>query len=150
VFELVTETSNAHSTGVGLYNTVGTVTVTISGIGTVTLVGRDNFGVGLATSTGFVGFGDYTINELIVGLGDAALTSYDLADSIGPLTGTAITNAGTAFPTSAGNLVLTSAGPVTFTADAEVPEPPSVILLSVALLLFPIASRCRTLCKPLA
>lgn len=140
VLELDGDTSNAHSTGFGLYANFGPITATISGIGTVRFI-NDTFGVSANTNTGFSGFADYSVNRLIAGLGNASLSSFELVSFVGPVTGPGSFNPGFSFPTSAGGFVLTQVGTITLTVDAQVPEPPSAIILGAAVALLVVAQR---------
>jgi hypothetical protein len=71
------------------------------------------------------GFGDNTNDEGILFTLNAALATYDLSTSVGPLSGEAIINAGTSFATNAGALVIDSvSGDATFAASvgSAIPE----------------------------
>lgn len=117
----------------------GTEVVTISSLGTATLLGSTT--VVYNPPSGFVTFehlddpSDVTSGTAIIGIIDPSLIGYDLETPFGPLTSTGGPASGsmtpTFFPTNVGDLHLdfgSGAGTATFTATA-VPEPSSVLLL---------------------
>ena len=68
---------------------------------------------------------------------DNAFGSYDLTTAIGPITNTPFINSGLGFDTTAGTLVIDSAGNSTFTATTGAvgtPEPASLLLLGSGML----------------
>jgi hypothetical protein len=72
--------------------------------------------------------------------GDPALFSYHLDTSIGPLSGSAGYNPGTAFATSAGDFVIQNIDTATFQATV-VPEPPTAALLTIGCVVALVARR---------
>ena len=100
-----------------------------------------NVGSGLLSGTihvfsnqalGVAGFSDETIFADIIDTMDAAFTSYDLTTAIGPITNTALFNAGAVFSTTAGDLSISDLRDVsTFTATTEVPEPATIGLIGL-------------------
>ena len=64
----------------------------------------------------------------------ASFATYALNTAIGPITGSALFNSGSSFPTSGGAFVLTSVGDPTFTATiGVVPEPSSLAVFATAM-----------------
>lgn len=116
---LTADTSTVtHPFGV-TFNNSGPATVDVAGIGTATLT--DNFIVfdnqaGGPGGIGAAGIEDNTIFLNLLDTANAAFASYDLKSAIGPITGTALFNAGNLFPTNRGDFTLTSVGDSTFTA----------------------------------
>ena len=126
-----------------LINPAGIATVSVAGLGPAVLNGGGTAavvdqafggaGIGVETASPTAGTG---APPLVLGIGDAGLATYDLASAIGPITGAATIDAGAAFSTTDGDLVLTSSGPATFTASvaaSAVPEPASLLVLAAGL-----------------
>jgi hypothetical protein len=81
------------------------------------------------------GFGDNGVGKGILLTQSNSFMNYDLMNFIGPISGSAVINAGTAFPTTDGNFILNSvAGNATFTAAVPVPVPAPGSLASLVLL----------------
>jgi hypothetical protein len=79
------------------------------------------------------GISDSTRGFAILFVTDPAFATYDLSTPVGPVPGSAFVSHGIAFPTSAGDLVLSSAESGTFQAVVQpVPEPGSLALLLIA------------------
>ena len=111
--------------GSGLFKNFLPVSFSIAGV-----VG----GTGTFTNPTFVfsnnsgsigGFSDNTLNAAILLTSNAAFATYDLSTSLSPVSGTATTNQGTAFPTTAGPLVFNFNTTATFSA---VPLPATISL----------------------
>ena len=130
-------------------NAAGTASVTVAGgpAATFNAGGQTAF---LFQSMGGAGIGaqsrDATVDQggqtYILATNGPAFATYDLTSAIGPLTGPAVFRPNLAFSTTAGDLVLTSVGAVTYAAAATavntavpaVPEPASLALLCAGLL----------------
>jgi hypothetical protein len=123
-----------------IFDNVGTLTLSISGIGTATF-DMDTFQVSdnQNTTNGnpAAGFGDVTANRAILFTANAtAFSSYNLQTSIGPIVGTSdYFSMSHQFPTNDGNFVLTSVASASFaaTTSTSAPEPSSSALLGAAL-----------------
>jgi hypothetical protein len=125
-------------------NEIGTLIVNIASLGSATFTDATqavaNHGNDLA------GFGDNTIDAFILGTEYPALAIYALATAIGPITNTPLINSGTGFATNEGQLILTSVGNSTFTATllaSSAPEPTTMILVGLGLLVVPALRRLR-------
>jgi PEP-CTERM motif len=130
------DTADVTGGGGVFFNEVGTVTVTVAGLGTATFTDSMEINANQSIIPSFVGIGDNTVAGTILGTESAGLSSYDLMTSIGPVSGIAVLNPGHhTFNTTSGDFTLTSdvAGTSIFTADATVPEPSSVFLLGSGL-----------------
>jgi hypothetical protein len=116
----------------------GTATVDVSGVGTALFTDPLMWAIDnpRAAAGPLAGIADVTSFLFLLGTVNAAFETYDLQSSIGPVSGPVVFNPRIMFPTTLGNFVLTSvAGNTsTFTAVA-VPEPASVVLLGIGLLL---------------
>jgi hypothetical protein len=110
-------------------------TVTVSGIATGAFTFNtltfDNFQTSVAgIEVGSVG----SLGANILDVENAAFATYDLKSSIGPISGVPHFNPGASFATTAGNFNITSAsGNATFQATTTVPEPASLVMLSLGL-----------------
>ena len=129
-----------------LQNIGSSATVQISGIGSAAFTGQIGAFVdrtSLAGSgIGVVGITDLTVNLDILDTFSPAFLSYDLASSIGPITGLAFINLTRHFGTTAGDLVLQNVGgPSTFLASVAVPEPETFMMLAIGLGLLCCAKR---------
>jgi hypothetical protein len=129
------DTANVTDFGVAL-NQVGTLTLNIASLGTAIFTDAvqavdnpDSFVPGFSVA----GFGDNTTGFFILGTQDAALTTYDLKSSIGPITGIWDFNAGASFGTNHGAFVIQNMGPTTFSATTA-PEPATMALFGFGLL----------------
>lgn len=118
----------------------GNATVDVSGIGTATFTDSILIVDTLSDTTIFgvpaVLFLDYTTGTGIMLQTGSVFTTYDLASSLGPITGSGGVASGSSmtpvFPTTDGDLtwdVGQSLGPSTFTAVVTTPEPGSFVLL---------------------
>lgn len=125
-------TANITSPLSGVFALVLPVSVQISGIGTFSFTDAvqvvDNGAGPLA------GFGDNSNNSGIFFDEAAPFSSYNLASSIGPISGTSIFNFGESFGTAGGSLILSSVSSDSFRAvdtstTSLVPEPSSFALL---------------------
>ena len=132
---LVGDTDNV--TGVGLLSNTGTATVNVAGIGSGTFTGDVRAAVVQGVGTG--GFADFSAGLVIMYTDHPGLASYDLASSIGPLTGDARFNA-IPFATTAGGFAIYSVSGLfdesTFTAAIErtaIPEPATLVLFGIGL-----------------
>jgi len=120
------------------FQNVGTITVSVGGVGTDTFT--DSVAVVSDQGNGFGTLGsffDKTQGLDILDDINASFAAYALTTSFGPVTGSSNNvSPSFAFPTTGGDLILNTAGDVTFTATtstAAVPEPSSFALLGVAL-----------------
>lgn len=132
----ITFTGNtANVTGGGGFftNTVGTVTVTVAGIGTATFTDSMDAFVNQTYSPPAAGISDLTQAGSVLDTLNAIFASYNLSTSIGPITGDSFIRPDLTFGTTSGGLNLRSAGNSTFTASiAAVPEPTSVVVFGMA------------------
>jgi hypothetical protein len=117
---------------------IGRATVNVAGLGTAaftdTMVVTDNAG------NPSVQISDVTSNRLTFGTMAPAFATYDLRGPIGPIVGTSLMNGPfTLFPTTVGTFDLASvsgnASTFTATTAASVPEPASLWLLGIGLLI---------------
>ena len=130
----VSDTSDVNNEGSGLFNNT-TGSLAIAGVGTATVTDQvqavDNQNGPLA------GFGDNTENAFILGTRDGAFSTYDLTTSIGPITNSAVFNAGTSFATDEGGFIISrvDGGDATFTAvvGAATPEPATTVLIGIGM-----------------
>jgi hypothetical protein len=117
-------------------NTVGTATVTVTGIGTATFTDAMEAFV----NQGMIAAGvvDLTLSGSVFDTFNAAFATYDLRTPLGPLSGAPFIRPDLTFPTTLGGFHLASiAGNSTFTAAAPagtVPEPAGCALLAVGTL----------------
>jgi hypothetical protein len=115
--------------GPTFFEIFGTVTLSVNGGAPVTLT--DPMGVfsDVTLSPTTVGFEDLTRGLDILDTASALFGTYTLTTSIGPISDTAFLSANEAFPTTGGDLILTSvAGPTaTFTATTTVAVPAPLI-----------------------
>jgi hypothetical protein len=130
----VTLTGTGNTAGIsnsgGVFILILPVSVQISGIGTFGFT--DAIQV-VDNQPGFLaGFGDNTQNLAILFDSADPFSSYNLASSIGPTSGSSLFNPGRSFATAGGAFVLTSASNPTFSASPA-PEPSSFALLSTGL-----------------
>jgi hypothetical protein len=99
-------------------------TVDVAGVGSAMFT--DAIFTGVVQLFQVAGFSDPK-SEDILDTKSPAFSTYDLSTSIGPLSGTTVINPGFAFPTTAGDLILTAAvanGDSTFQATlAAIPSP---------------------------
>lgn len=98
-------------------------TVSVSGIGTGTFTDRITvFSNPFAdlNGEGVAGIEDFTIRRNILDTSSRAFGLYGLQSAIGPITGVALFNAGSRFPTTLGDFVLDDAVESTFTATPGV------------------------------
>ena len=110
-----------------------TATVDISGLGLATFT--DPISTYVRNGTTVAGFVDFTSGTDILDTTNAAFASYNLASSIGPLSGAAIASIGNIYNTTLGKLTLYSVSQdATFEATAA-PEP-SVFCLEACGVLF--------------
>jgi hypothetical protein len=95
----------------------GVISVDVSGVGTATLTDAHQ---GVIRADGALpagGMADFTANRPVIYTESPVFATYNITESIGPITGTAFSDRGVVFPTSAGSFVLNSVvGNSTFTA----------------------------------
>jgi PEP-CTERM motif len=131
VLTMINDTTNVSGFPPDLFLNVGTVTVTVDGIGTATFTGATE-AYSVSSDAGFTEISSIHILATI----NSSFNAYDLRTSIGPVSGEAIISLGHSFPTTGGGFILNSvAGPTaTFTATlTAVPEPSSLMLLGLGL-----------------
>jgi hypothetical protein len=89
----------------------------------------------IAAAAGFFDRSLGRSGETILRTTDAAFATYALATSIGPITGSSLFPSGVSFATTAGGLIINSAGDATFTAvvTPAVPLPSGLPLFATAL-----------------
>jgi hypothetical protein len=133
------DTSNVVNNVSGLFNLPNlTVSLNIAGVGTATVTSGGHFFSNENTDiVGFGGGGEIGGNEegglTILGQADSAFGSYNLATSIGPITDSSLVDSNETFNTSAGGLLINSAGDATFTATVSSPEPSTTLLFGFGL-----------------
>ena len=134
------DTANISEVFTGIYVQVLPVSVQVSGI-TGTYQFTDFVQVvanQIPGSTG-AGFGDNSVDLAILFTESGAFSSYNLASSIGPVSGTPGGNPLYAFPTTGGSLILNNVSSVSFqsldtSATGVTPEPCSFALLGTGIL----------------
>ena len=94
------------------FNNFGPATVNVAGIGTGTFT---NSMIVFCSPTA-AGIEDNVLFLDVLDTASAAFASYECATAIGPVTGPALFNGGSAFPTSLGDFILTDVGNSTFMA----------------------------------
>ncbi len=137
----VGDTSNVVNAQPGVfYNSLGTATVSIAGLGTATFTTPISvYAYQPGSAVGFFNGSSFSASNYSLGIlnltGAAAYATYDLKSSFGPVVGTGFTSFTTAgFATDRGVFVFPppngpNAG--TFTASlSAVPEPGSIVMLS--------------------
>jgi len=132
-------TGNTANTSCGFdacVNFGGTLTINVASLSqTVSLTDQPGAYSDFSPAEG--GLGDENLDSSILATQKAAFAAYNLASSLGPVTGPYFSNLNLAFPTTGGNLTLTSAGAnSTFTATvapATTPEPAPIVLVVVGL-----------------
>jgi hypothetical protein len=127
----------------GIYDRVGTLILSISGIpGTATFTDTTQAAANqkMTSVSPASGFGDVTLNRNILFATNAIFSSYDLSTAIGPVSGSPSFNSTLppSFPTSEGAFILTGASGASFTATlstsaTSAPEPSSFALLGAPL-----------------
>jgi hypothetical protein len=129
----VGDTSTVFSINTFFTNEVGTFTVDVASVGTATFT--DNLLLTDNLAGGYVDFGDITLNRAVLSTSDSAFDNYDLATSIGPITGSGGVDTGESFETDQGALVFSSGGATsTFTATlGSSPEPATAVLIGFGL-----------------
>lgn len=128
------DTSAIFSGGSGLVDlTAVTNTVSIApAIGIISDRITDAMTVADNQNYGRAGFGDAAQDYAILFVDNAAFSTYGLASSIGPLSGSTIFNGGNAFPTSRGTFVLNSVSSASFAASVQAtPEPSALAALGL-------------------
>ena len=131
---LTGNTSSITNPSSGLYFLNGPASVTVATVGSDTFT--DTMAAAENQSSHAVGITDTTTSLTLLWTANAALSTYDLSASIGPLSGGSLGNAGTAFATTGGSFTITGAlnvdHPSTFTAAVSgVPEPGTLALLGI-------------------
>jgi hypothetical protein len=111
-------------------NSVGTIEINISSLG-VTADLTDAGAVFDNQPPCFAGFIDNTTSTVILQTFSGVFLTYDLKAPIGPITDSAIINAGASFATDHGAFIINSAGESVFTASA--PEPFSIATIALGL-----------------
>jgi PEP-CTERM motif len=134
---LTGDTTNVIDFGGGLFEMIGTTTVSVAGVGSDTFTDQVAVVANQGLLPAAVGFGDVQINAGILFTQNSGFSTFDLKTSIGPLSGPGEGNfnVSLAFPTVGGTFDMTSVGTVTFTAaeSTAVPEPGSLLLLGTGL-----------------
>ena len=113
-----------------LSNAVGTLAINIASLG-VTADLTDAGAVFDNQPPCFAGFTDNTTGKVILETFSGAFLTYDLTTPIGPITDSAIINAGASFATDQGAFIINSAGESVFTATAPEPATTAMIALGV-------------------
>ena len=129
---MIGDTSNVQNMGGGFFQNIGTLTVTVGGIGTATFTGVD---VGVFDNQVFSppAAGGFQISQgSILDTFNPIFATYDLTTAIGPITGGSFIRPDLFFGTTLGTFNLQSAGDSTFTATT-VPEPASILLFGSGL-----------------
>jgi hypothetical protein len=120
--------SSLVSSGSGIYSLILPVSVTVSGVGTGEF--KQTIDVVSNTSSSVAGFGDVTSDLAILFDESVGLGTFNLAEALGPVSGTALFNAGQSFGTTDGALVLNDVSDVSFEAIDSVPSPePSTLVM---------------------
>lgn len=130
--KLVGDTSNVVEVTSGFFaNNLGTLTLTVEGIGTTTFLGPP--GLPFAFVDQVRGIGGFSrADGSLLDTVDGVFATYDLASSLGPITGPSVVRPDLIFKTALGDLILQRAGAATFTATVvTVPEPSSMALLGM-------------------
>jgi hypothetical protein len=96
-----------------------TLSVSVGGVGSGTFTDSISVFVSQNNSAGFSD--DNAISIILETLSNTAFASYVLSTSIGPITGTSDITSGQSFSTSAGALILTSAGNATWASAVPLP-----------------------------
>jgi hypothetical protein len=127
------DTNNLMNDASDFFSIVGAGTVSVAGVGSDTFTD-----VVEATDTHDImgaGISDVTTNHAILFTLNPAFATYELTTSIGPVTGSGLSNpAFITFATANGSFSVASIGSVTYTATVgSVPEPASVGLLLAGL-----------------
>jgi hypothetical protein len=133
----VGDTTNVVLINPGLFrNPVGTATADVANTGTATFTDTMIAFINYNVPPAIAGISDLTLNLLVLDTYNSAFATYDLASSIGPISGPSSFNPSGIFPTTLGNFQLTAVGDSTFTAavTAAVPEPATVLLLASGLI----------------
>ena len=121
-------TTNITTNGPGVFQNVGTATVSVGGGPAVTFT--DPIQVFSNQSDPAVGFEDPSMDDILDDF-SASFATYDLTTSIGPIVGSGVVT-GSSFATSGGAFVLTRAGEATFTAaTTAIPEPSSWAMMLI-------------------
>jgi PEP-CTERM motif len=131
------ETANITSIFTNIYDLLLPVSVQVSGIpGTYTFT--DFVQVAANQNVSGAGFGDVSVDLAILFTDASAFSSYNLASSIGPISGTPVGNPLYHFPTTGGSLILNDVSSVSFQAVDQspgvTPEPSSFALLGTGIL----------------
>jgi len=132
VLTMTNDTTNVINNGFGAFTINGTTTVSVGGGPSETFT--DATHILVSQTDALVVFADTTQMFGILNTTNAALATYDLTTSIGPISGTVVIDFGLPFPTSSGVFSIDSiAGESIFTAVVStVPEPSSLTLLAMA------------------
>lgn len=136
---LTGNTSNITNPSSGIYDLIGTATVSVAGVGSATFT--DSIEVFVDQNTPAAGFTDLTLPGApdILENHSSSYSTYTLNTAIGPLTGFPGGNPSDSFATTAGAFILSSSGnsdhDSTFTATGGVttPEPGTFALLGAGL-----------------
>jgi hypothetical protein len=122
VFNMNNNTTNITNAGGGIFDNIGTVTLTVGGGAPVTITDITQAVANQPADR--AGFGDVTSNFALLFTGSPSLSTYALATAIGPVIGTAIFSPSGVADTTGGFFELSGVtGSATFTATIPVPEP---------------------------